>query len=155
MATRAGKARTDVDLDGQLTKLELPRVIAGGRGSRSVVVDAWCQLVTAEPFEVSVTEAEIADLRDRLHRTRWPEPEPVDDWSQGLPLAYAQELCRSWAEDYDFGFAERLDVSAYTVPTDRPESDGTLEWDSTTMVLVEASAGAKNTVIDETVMFSR
>jgi L-alanine-DL-glutamate epimerase-like enolase superfamily enzyme len=37
---------------------------------------------------------------------------------------------------------ERLDVSAYTVPTDQPESDGTLEWDSTTIVVVEARAGA-------------
>jgi hypothetical protein len=54
--------------------------------------------MAAEPFEVSITEAEIADLRERLRRTRWPEPEPVDDWSQGLPLAYAQELCRSWTE---------------------------------------------------------
>src|SRR5215213_4370048 len=36
---------------------------------------------------------------------------------------------------------ERLEVSAYTVPTDSPESDGTLEWDSTTMVLVEAKGG--------------
>jgi len=38
---------------------------------------------------------------------------------------------------------ERIEVSAYTVPTDLPESDGTLEWDSTTLVLVEASAGGK------------
>ena len=38
---------------------------------------------------------------------------------------------------------ERLDVSAYTVATDRPESDGTLEWDSTTLVLVEAHAGGE------------
>ncbi|MDP9438593.1 MAG: mandelate racemase [Actinomycetota bacterium] len=38
---------------------------------------------------------------------------------------------------------ERLEVSAYTVPTDSPESDGTFEWDSTTMVLVEASGGGK------------
>src|SRR5918911_138800 len=38
---------------------------------------------------------------------------------------------------------ERLEVSAYTVPTDSPESDGTLEWDSTTMILVEASGGGK------------
>ena len=38
---------------------------------------------------------------------------------------------------------ERIDVSAYTIPTDAPESDGTLEWDSTTLVLVEASAGGK------------
>ena len=36
---------------------------------------------------------------------------------------------------------ERLDVSAYTIPTDEPESDGTLEWDATTIVLVEARAG--------------
>jgi L-alanine-DL-glutamate epimerase-like enolase superfamily enzyme len=36
---------------------------------------------------------------------------------------------------------ERLDVAAYTVPTDVPESDGTLEWDSTTIVVVEAHAG--------------
>jgi L-alanine-DL-glutamate epimerase-like enolase superfamily enzyme len=36
---------------------------------------------------------------------------------------------------------DRLDVSAYTVPTDGPEADGTFAWDSTTMVLVEAGAG--------------
>jgi len=37
---------------------------------------------------------------------------------------------------------EAVDVSSYTVPTDFPESDGTLEWDKTTIVIVEASAGA-------------
>jgi len=36
---------------------------------------------------------------------------------------------------------DRLDVSAYTIPTEQPEADGTLEWDSTTMVLVEARCG--------------
>jgi L-alanine-DL-glutamate epimerase-like enolase superfamily enzyme len=36
-----------------------------------------------------------------------------------------------------------IDVTAYTVPTDAPESDGTAEWDSTTMVLVEAHAGGE------------
>ena len=36
---------------------------------------------------------------------------------------------------------ERIDVSVYTVPTDSPESDGTLEWESTTLVLVSAFAG--------------
>ena len=38
---------------------------------------------------------------------------------------------------------ERLDVSAFTVPTDFPESDGTLEWDSTTIVVVEVHAGGE------------
>lgn len=36
---------------------------------------------------------------------------------------------------------KRLEVSAYTVPTDMPESDGTLRWESTTIVLVSAFAG--------------
>ncbi len=37
---------------------------------------------------------------------------------------------------------DRLTVSAYRVPTEtQPESDGTLEWDSTTMVVVEVEAG--------------
>jgi len=35
-------------------------------------------------------------------------------------------------------------ASAYTVPTDAPESDGTLEWNSTTLVLVEIEAGGKH-----------
>ncbi|MCA1731465.1 MAG: mandelate racemase [Actinobacteria bacterium] len=39
---------------------------------------------------------------------------------------------------------ERLEVSAYTVPTDTLESDGTLQWNSTTMILVEAHGGGKS-----------
>jgi len=35
----------------------------------------------------------------------------------------------------------RLEVTCLTIPTDQPESDGTLEWDSTTIVIVEARAG--------------
>src|ERR1041385_1741891 len=35
---------------------------------------------------------------------------------------------------------ERLEVSAYTVPTETPEADGTLAWNDTTLVLVRAHA---------------
>jgi len=35
-------------------------------------------------------------------------------------------------------------VRAYTVPTDAPESDGTLEWDATTIVVVEVEAGGES-----------
>lgn len=37
---------------------------------------------------------------------------------------------------------DRLDVSVYTIPTEEPESDGTLTWDHTTVVVVEPVAGA-------------
>ncbi|MEU8437650.1 enolase C-terminal domain-like protein [Streptomyces sp. NPDC029216] len=36
---------------------------------------------------------------------------------------------------------ERISVAAYTVPTEAPEADGTLAWESTTAVVVEADAG--------------
>ncbi len=39
---------------------------------------------------------------------------------------------------------ERVEVTAYTVPTDSPESDGTLEWDSTTVVVIEVEAGGEH-----------
>jgi L-alanine-DL-glutamate epimerase-like enolase superfamily enzyme len=35
---------------------------------------------------------------------------------------------------------EDIVVSVFDIPTDEPESDGTLEWDHTTLVLVEAAA---------------
>src|ERR1051325_11505975 len=36
----------------------------------------------------------------------------------------------------------RIDVAAYRIPTDFPESDGTFAWDHTTIVVVEAYAGS-------------
>jgi L-alanine-DL-glutamate epimerase-like enolase superfamily enzyme len=39
---------------------------------------------------------------------------------------------------------ESVDVSVYTVPTDAPEADGTLSWDSTTMVLVQVQADGQH-----------
>jgi hypothetical protein len=33
-----------------------------------------------------------------------------------------------------------LDATAYTIPTERPEGDGTLTWDATTLVLVRATS---------------
>src|SRR5882757_5429150 len=63
--------------------------------------------MVGEPFEVQISDAEIDDLRARLRATRWPEPATVDDWSQGMPLAYAQELAGYWADSYDMRRVER------------------------------------------------
>jgi epoxide hydrolase len=54
------------------------------------------------PFQIAISDAELTDLRDRLGRTRWPEAETVEDWSQGIPLAYVQELCEYWRTGYDW-----------------------------------------------------
>jgi L-alanine-DL-glutamate epimerase-like enolase superfamily enzyme len=39
---------------------------------------------------------------------------------------------------------ERVEVSVFHVPTDSPESDGTFEWNSTTLVLVEVTGGGQH-----------
>jgi len=58
------------------------------------------------PFRIEVPEAELADLRRRLRQTRWPEPAPVPDWSQGVPLDYLRDLCEYWADGYDWRATE-------------------------------------------------
>lgn len=54
------------------------------------------------PFRIDATDEALADLRQRLIATRWPHPEPVDDWSQGIPTTYVQDLCRYWVDGYDW-----------------------------------------------------
>src|SRR6516165_1863776 len=68
-------------------------------------------MVEIRDFRVEVSEADIADLRARLKRTRWPDAETVSDWSQGIPRAYVRELAGYWAEDYDmYRVAHRLNA---------------------------------------------
>ncbi|MGN8050878.1 epoxide hydrolase family protein [Curtobacterium sp. 22159] len=53
------------------------------------------------PFTVTVTDDDVADLEARLARTRWPAPETVPDWSQGVRLAHAATLVDHWQHRYD------------------------------------------------------
>lgn len=74
--------------------------------------------VTFRPFQIAVPDADLEDLRERLRRTRWPDAEPVDDWSQGVPLAYLQELCAWWAEEWDWRDVEaRLNAHEQRIAT--------------------------------------
>jgi pimeloyl-ACP methyl ester carboxylesterase len=54
------------------------------------------------PFKVAVPEDDLVDLRRRLAAARWPEKETVDDWSQGVPLAWLRDLTAYWADGYDW-----------------------------------------------------
>lgn len=60
------------------------------------------------PFRIAIDDAVLVDLRQRLRATRWPEPETVDDWSQGTPMAWMREVCAYWAESYDWRAREAL-----------------------------------------------
>jgi pimeloyl-ACP methyl ester carboxylesterase len=73
------------------------------------------------PFEVSIPEAELEELRRRLAATRWPERETVADETQGVQLATMQELVRYWGTEYDFG---RLEARLSAFPQFITEIDG-------------------------------
>ena len=61
-----------------------------------------------KPYRIFVGDDVLDDLKSRLRRTRWPEAEPVDDWSQGAPLNWIEDICRYWAEEYDWRSREAL-----------------------------------------------
>jgi pimeloyl-ACP methyl ester carboxylesterase len=55
------------------------------------------------PFpKIAIPEAELKDLRARIEATRWPEKEPVKDFTQGVPLATMKKLAQYWATEYDW-----------------------------------------------------
>lgn len=60
------------------------------------------------PFRIAIGDDVLDDLRSRLRNTRWPEAEPVDDWSQGMPLKWIREMCGYWSERYDWRGREAL-----------------------------------------------
>ena len=59
------------------------------------------------PFKIAISDAQLDDLKRRLRATRWPDKETPDDWSQGIPLKYMQEIVAYWAEIYDWRARER------------------------------------------------
>jgi pimeloyl-ACP methyl ester carboxylesterase len=78
-------------------------------------------MTVIEPFTLDIPESDLNDLRRRLVATRWPEKETVDDWSQGIPLAYVRELCEYWADGYDW---RRCETRLNELGQFRTEIDG-------------------------------
>ena len=73
-----------------------------------------------DPFTVEIGQPVLDDLVARLGNTRWPAPETVPGWVQGVPTAYLQEFCRYWREEYDWRAVEaRLnEVGQFTTRID-------------------------------------
>ena len=56
----------------------------------------------AKPFRVALPDSLLADLRERLDRTRWPDEIPGSGWSYGTSLSYAKELAAYWKDEHDW-----------------------------------------------------
>ena len=57
---------------------------------------------TPQPFQLHVPDSAIADLRERLARTRFPDQAPGEPWAYGTHVAYLRELVAHWQRGFDW-----------------------------------------------------
>jgi pimeloyl-ACP methyl ester carboxylesterase len=55
-----------------------------------------------KPFRLQVPDADLADLKARLARTRFPDEPPLEPWSSGTSLAYLKDLVAYWEKGFDW-----------------------------------------------------
>jgi epoxide hydrolase len=72
-------------------------------------------------FTYHAPQSALDDLRQRLAHARWPEREPVGDWSQGVPLAKLRALVDYWQTEYDW---RRCEATLNGFDQYRTEIDG-------------------------------
>ena len=91
---------------------------------------------TPKPFTLLIPDAAIAELRDRLARTRWPDEPPLPPWSTGTSVAYLRELSDYWRTGFDWRVWEAnlnsfpqftipirgIDLHFIRVPSRRPDA---------------------------------
>lgn len=78
------------------------------------------------PFTLHVPESEIADLKDRLARTRFPDSAPGDPWAFGTSVDYLRPLLAYWRDGFDWRAAEAK-LNAYP-QFKQSREDGDLHW---------------------------
>jgi microsomal epoxide hydrolase len=74
-----------------------------------------------EPFTLHVADADIADLKDRLARSRFPDTAPGEAWSYGTDVTYLRGLVEYWRDGFDWR-AEEAALNAF--PQFRVPLDG-------------------------------
>ena len=58
--------------------------------------------ITPKPFALAVPDQEIADLRDRLRLTRFPDQAPGEPWAYGTDLGWMRDLVAYWRDGFDW-----------------------------------------------------
>lgn len=73
------------------------------------------------PFRVYFPDEKLADLRQRIAATRWPDRETVTDDSQGVRLATMQKLARYWRTSHNW---RKVEARLNALPQFVTEIDG-------------------------------
>ncbi len=55
-----------------------------------------------KPFSIPFSQPDFDDLRNRLERSRWPDPSPGLAWEYGVDLRFLQQICRYWKDEFDW-----------------------------------------------------
>ena len=80
--------------------------LLGSANSSRTVTQELIAMTTPTPFKIAFSDDQLADLKMRLQRTRWPD-EPADaGWMTGTNLDYMKRLTDYWLNDYDWRKAE-------------------------------------------------
>jgi microsomal epoxide hydrolase len=58
--------------------------------------------INPTPFTLRIPDADIADLRGRLARSRFPDQAPGEPWAYGSDVAYVRELTEYWRDKFDW-----------------------------------------------------
>lgn len=65
------------------------------------------KVVEIEPFTIAVPDGVLADLRERIERTRWPGGVAAAGWAEGIDPGYLRDLLGTWAHGFDWRARER------------------------------------------------
>ena len=59
-------------------------------------------MIAIESFRIEVPDEDVTDLQSRLHATRWADTWSDPEWVYGVDSDFLRDLCRYWADEYDW-----------------------------------------------------
>jgi pimeloyl-ACP methyl ester carboxylesterase len=95
--------------------------VAGALGAMPSMARAQAGGSAIRPFKVAISAAEIQAMQRRIAETRWADPQPAGDDSQGVHRQTLEPLMRYWARGYDW---RKIEARLNALPMFMTEIDG-------------------------------
>lgn len=64
--------------------------------------------MSAKPFKLAISDADLADLQTRLRMARWPVEVAPESWERGVPGAYLKHLAERWSDGFNWRAQEAM-----------------------------------------------
>jgi epoxide hydrolase len=120
--------RSDITVRSELSRRSLLGGLAAAAAAATGLARGGRAFASAgpaiTPFRYRASAGALDDLKRRLAQTRWPDPETVADWTQGVPITKMKALVEYWRTGYDWrrcearlnGFAQfRTEIDGLTI----------------------------------------